>query len=432
MKAIYIWPVLAFLCGTAYAQMWSSLDQGTDGWVTSLCEFEDGYLLVGGNFSNANGISSPGYAEWSNSTWWGFSPGTDYPVHSIFKDVSDGMIYMGGEFLSVSGVSANRIAYYDGNNWNAMGAGLPASVNKIIRYNGDILAGTVAGLYRWDGSTWSEMNLVGNPYVIVLDMQEFQGKLIVGGSFDTADGNTVNGIAAWDGSSWSGVGTGLDVDGMVESLEIYENELYIGGIFSSFNGVSAGSFAKWDGVTASAVGSGVPVTTIGLPNRISTLYSMGGVLYVGGYFSEINGVTCSNIASFSGGFTTAMGSGLNDHVFNMISFESGLIVGGAFTASGATTLNYIARWDPAPAGLGELTNAVKVYPNPGVSDFTAVVPSGVQHLTVSTLQGKVLWDEQGDMSEMVKVPAADWSPGVYFVSIEDGAGEIATVQWVRE
>ena len=72
-----------------------------------------------------------------------------------------------------------------------------------------------------------------------LRARRLDGKLIAGGSFNTAGGAPASRIANWDGSSWQPFGSGLL---NVRSLAVYDGELIAGGGFST-------GVARWDGVT---------------------------------------------------------------------------------------------------------------------------------------------------------------------------------------
>jgi len=405
------------------AQTWSGLSNGTDGSVTALSIGAANNLFVGGHFDNVSSTASQKFAEWNGTVWTPYALGADYPLHELYYDTGNGYLYAGGEFLSIGGISANRIAYYDGANWNALGLGLNASVNKIIRYNGELYAGTLSGLFQWNGSAWVEMNLSGNPYVIITDMEIYQGELYVGGSFETAGGFSANGVAKWNGSAWSTLGSGLDQNGLMDVMEVFDNELYIGGIFSSLNGVNAGSFAKWNGTTAFAVGTGVPVISVGFPNRVSALQGIGTNLYVGGYFNEIDGVSASNIAQYSGGSFLPMANGVNNSVFEMANYNGDLIVGGAFTTAGAATVNYIAKWDGL-AAIDEEAIQFEVFPNPFSDEFHVVSESSaIQSLSVFDVLGSLVWESEFDGEKEVKVSLKGIPAGAYTAEMTYSSGQ---------
>src|SRR5690606_1734793 len=81
----------------------------------------------------------------------------------------------------------------------------------------------------------------------VMDMEVFQGKLYVSGTFSNPGKN----LAVWNGSNWEET---VDVfsnevswGGVIYDIQVYNNEMYIGGYFNSVAGIPASNFAKFDG-----------------------------------------------------------------------------------------------------------------------------------------------------------------------------------------
>jgi hypothetical protein len=86
----------------------------------------------------------------------------------------------------------------------------------------------------WDNDHWSP--LPDAPNSEVRAMIEYDGKLYVGGGFDSAGGKPAKAIAVWDGHTWSAVGKGFTDHGHVGSVDtfvIYNGELYAGGSFNA-------------------------------------------------------------------------------------------------------------------------------------------------------------------------------------------------------
>jgi hypothetical protein len=124
-------------------------------------------------------------------------------------------------------------------------------VTSLTVYNGDLIAGgsftTADGnvanyIARWDGSTWQQLGLGTNSFV--LDMEIYNGELVAGGSFPIAGGVTVNRIARWDGSTWQPLGSGMNA--YVETLTVYGGALIAGGNFTTAGGKSAYHIAAWN------------------------------------------------------------------------------------------------------------------------------------------------------------------------------------------
>lgn len=413
-----------------FAQNWSSLGLGTNQSVTSLTvdDTEDN-LFVGGHFDNAGVVVANKLANWDGGNWTNLGADMDYPVHAL--SYIDGKLYVGGEFLNAGGATATRIAVLDNGVWTTLGTGLPASVNTIVSFNNEIYAGTLSGLYRWNGSTWTDLGLIGNPYAVITDLEVFQGELIVAGSFSQAGGTTANNIARWNGTAWSSIGTGSD--NLIDDIHVWNNELYIGGLFTSIDGVSASGFAKWNGTTVEAVGTGVPVAIIGLPNRVSAMEDFNGDLYVGGYFQTIDVVTASNIAKYDGATFSALGAGTNQAVYAIKEFQNELIVGGLFTQAGGQGASYIAKW----SGIAEISEEeyadITMYPVPTQNDLIIELGDvSVNGYTITSAAGKLVRESNEMNDQSISISMLGEEAGIYFITLNTADGFMLTKRFVKE
>jgi len=117
----------------------------------------------------------------------------------------NGDLVVGGFFTEINGVPVNHIARWDGNQWHAFDGGMTGDdpvhtrVHDIIVYNGELIAGgcfnsagnsSAKNIAKWDGSSWSEIgnDIVDVPFVEdlwhgVWAMEEYNGDLIVAGNF---------------------------------------------------------------------------------------------------------------------------------------------------------------------------------------------------------------------------------------------------------
>ena len=84
---------------------------------------------------------------------------------------------------------------------------------------------------------------------------EFNGRLVVGGNFIKAGGDTIPNIAQWDGTSWDSLGTGTSSG--VSALVVFNGSLIVAGSFNRAGGLPAGSIAAWDGSAWTPLGTGV-------------------------------------------------------------------------------------------------------------------------------------------------------------------------------
>jgi PKD repeat protein len=174
----------------------------------------DGELWVGGDFNNVGGCTPcDGVVRWDGTAWVGgnsgvdLAGGVDSTVRCFFVDQASNRLYMGGHFLELNGDPAmSGVAYYDGSDWFPMGTGVNSYVRALGKYNGTI---------------------------------------IVGGDFTTANGAPANKIARWNPSSgvWAAMGTGMN--DYVKAIEVYNGGLYAGGPFTTADGLPRTGIAKW-------------------------------------------------------------------------------------------------------------------------------------------------------------------------------------------
>ena len=230
--------------------------------------------------------------------------------------------------------------------WNPLGEGLNDEVLALRVYDGDLIAGggftTADGnvanrIARWDGSQWHAMG-EGFDDRLVWALTEHDGDLIAGGEFTTADGNVVNRVARWDGTAWQPMGEGLN--GAVSSFTVYDGELIVGGTFTTTgSGQTANRVARWDGSAWQTVGTG-------LDGSVWTLTIYEGDLIVGGTFTTTgSGQTANRVARWDGTAWQPMGEGMNGSVSSFTVYDGDLIIGGSMTEVGGQAANGLARWD---------------------------------------------------------------------------------------
>jgi hypothetical protein len=182
--------------------------------------------------------------------------------------------------------------------------------------------------------------------------------VFAGGSFLSAGGVPVNGLAKFTGSGWQTVGEGVTATQFpaVDELKVFDDGsaggpwLYVGGYFTQANGIPANGVAKWNGTQWLPLGGGV---TGGTPPGINTMVmrNEGGVnmLYAGGRFTTAGGAPANNIARWDGKSWTALGDGVNQAVTDLAFFDDGggeaLYAVGLFTTAGGQDAKHVAKWD---------------------------------------------------------------------------------------
>ncbi len=311
-------------------------------------------------------------AESSSCQWesgWTV-PDLDGTVYALatFDDGSGTALYVGGSFFTAGGVRALNIAKWNGVAWSALGGGLGRETNTNIvcsleiyddgsgpalyaggsfDYSGSTL---LRSLGKWNGTQWVPVS--GGVYGTVKALRVWNGLLFVGGSLTIAGSVSVNRIASWNGQSWSDVGGGVGSgsSSVVNALETYDDgtgeALYVAGNFGFSTGnQNAIEIARWDGSSWSALGSG-------MNNSIHALATFdpgsGPLLIAGGYFTTAGGVAANHVAAWDGSNWTPLGSGVDDVVDSLFSTSfSGtptLFVGGGFSTAGGVPVKNIAAW----------------------------------------------------------------------------------------
>jgi hypothetical protein len=257
---------------------WYSLAEGIVGNVRCLRNYGN-RLIVGGDFHvSAGGDTIRSLAAWNGQNWANLGAGlavrAPYKPRVYGIDTSKGMLLVAGQFDSAGGIAAKNIALWDGANWLAMGDGLVGSdyygydgVYCIANFDNQVIAGgrfthsgdsTVGCVAAWNGTGWTALGsgIAKTPNgVVVVALTVFDDKLIVGGFFDSAGGESVSGIAAWDGATWSPLGSGISNpienwvgwrgEGWVNSLCVYREKLHVGGLFSFTGDKVSSCFAVW-------------------------------------------------------------------------------------------------------------------------------------------------------------------------------------------
>jgi hypothetical protein len=125
-----------------------------------------------------------------------------------------------------------------------------------------------------------------------------------------------------------------------------------GQTFTTAGGISANRVAKWDGKNWSAVGNGF---ANGIVWKLTVFNDgTGDALYAFGTFTASGATPMNRMAKWNGTSWEQWGGGANGTVFNAITIAGdpgvgdALILGGQFTAIGADTRNRIAAFEGCP------------------------------------------------------------------------------------
>jgi hypothetical protein len=357
---------------------WEALGSGTNDLSSGLAIDHSGNVYVCGSFSAAGDTGAHNIARWNGQDWSvvGLDNSLNATVYAIAVDKSN-QVYAGGAFTAAGGKPVNSIAGWNGSDWSALGEGIPGGycdgyfgscvLALSIDSDSNLYAGgtftMTAGIQtnhiaRWDGNSWSALSIGMNGNVNAIATDE-SGNVYAGGSFSTAGATAVNNITRWNVSAnqWEALGAGLD--GRVLSLAVDRNgNLYAGGEFTQTEELIVNHVAKWNGSTWSALGAGVCCGSINRGGMDLTEVSALALdhsenLYVGGDFSQADGISAWNVAMWNGSNWQALGNGIRDGItvygphVNAVAVDTSnhLIVGGDITKAGDIYVGGITLWD---------------------------------------------------------------------------------------
>ncbi len=280
------------------------------------------------------------------------------------------------------------------------------------------------GWCRLGDGLYSATGNKGGPLPIAI--VNYEGSIVVGGTFTTADGANADYLLRWDGSRWSPMGQPLS--GGVHGLAVQQDQLYVAGVKFGTEGNNPvntsyvmrwqDSCADWEDISAT-LGSGV-ITGIysnntelyifgQFPDRratvlrrrdegwvsvgtnmpegvVFTLAESKGELYAGGYFTLTAGpeVVSRHIAKLDPNrnewVPLGVEQGLNGPCFSLVPFDNTLVAGGPFTLAGSVPTPHLATWGGATwqPFLSELPGAVEtIVPGPNGETLLVGLSNGV-------------------------------------------------------
>ena len=342
---------------------------GKLGAVYALGALPDGKLVVGGKFTHVylNNTDNTKTAM-SNIALWDpiakkFLPmgsGLSSPPSEITVAGND--VYVGGGFTKAGGITVNGIARWDGSQWNALGAGLGSgSISSMAYYNSALYIGgsfgSVGGVNahrvaKWDGTTWVGLDTTqsNEDSVSGLVITE-DGTVYLAGEFDTFSGLAANNIARWTEAEqkWRTLGNGIarnTLSGDVTAMHMLPNgKVLVAGDYAYAAGKRIDNLATWDPTTKDwAEWQG------GADGTVSVIVRNGDLLYFGGGFTKIGGISAPHIATYNlvSGQWSSLGTGLDGSVFTIAFAPDGIVyVGGVFTATPNGPADRFALYNPA-------------------------------------------------------------------------------------
>jgi uncharacterized delta-60 repeat protein len=249
---------------------------GVNGYVRSVAVQSDGKVVIGGGFSNVNGVGRTMITRLNvdgtlDGSFQNGLPGVSGDVVSLALQ-PDGKVLIGGDFVSVNGVSRNRVARL-----NADGTLDNDFLNGLSGPNSNVLSVTV----------------------------QSDGKIIIGGDFTIVNGVRRNRIARLnaDGTlnnAFQNTELFPSTSSRVYSVAVQsDSKVLIGGDFTNVNNVARHRIARLN-----ADGSLDADFQNGLSGINGSVYSIAletnGKVLIGGWFTTVNDVPAAFVARLWG------------------------------------------------------------------------------------------------------------------------------------
>jgi len=402
---------------------------GTNAEVDTIALQNDGKVLIGGKFTQVDGVGRSRIArlnaDGSLDTSFDTSTGANETVYDVALQ-SDGKVLIGGILTQVNGVGRNRIARLnaDGSLDTGFDPGTGANnyvYSVALQTDGKVLIGgaftQVDGVVRNriarlnpDGSvdTGFDTSMGVNGPVYDVSFQD-DGKVLIGGAFTHVDGVGSYRIARLneDGSLDTSFDTGSGANNIVLSTALQnDGKVIFGGHFSQVDGVDRNHIARLN--ADGSVDTGFDTSTGPNSSVRSVVVHTGGKVLIGGYFTQVDSAVRAHIARLNanGSLNDAFnpGSGANGNVYTMsVQPDSKVLIGGEFTQVDGTARSHVARLNAdgsldtsfdTSTGTNTAVSALALQPNGKVlvgGNFTEV--DGLARKSIARLNDNGSLDE---------------------------------------
>lgn len=299
---------------------------------------------------------------WSGQGWRAIPVGDGLGGWASVAAGDERSLILGGSFEEVDGVAARRVARWDGTAWKSLGNGSENGVDgqvTALALAGDHVyvagaftqAGTVPanGVARWDGSQWTALGTTPDNSLGIGTVKQllfWRNQLVAVGTFSRAGGEPTQGLARWNGQRWAplDVGLGDGVHGRTEAATVDAGSLYVAGWYS--HGDTAIRVARLaDGQWASLLNQWLGI------RYLHAIVVVDDTVFVGGEFSEIDGVPVHALAAYRDGAWRSVGAMDGDaqyptDVTGLVAIDGYLYAGGWFRSVDGMPSKNFARYEP--------------------------------------------------------------------------------------
>ena len=364
---------------------------GTNGvfGADNLCVHDDGtgLALYGTGFFKRDGSTVQTVVKWTGVEWVSIGEVSRETQPAALEstvshaDDSGPALYVSGQFTSVGGVPVTNTARWDGHSWSAVGNFTSTGGGSVVNLT-SVRSGPARGLYasrgvvpkRWDGQAWVALGqgfTFGSSIDAMVEHDFGDGpELVIGGSFSKIYEQSIANLAVWNGEFWHPL-SGGSPNGAIAGLNSLNvggtPDLFVGGFFTQIGGVSAQGCARLGDAGWMALND----ATLAQP-RAFAAFGLGAHRTI--YVSDAQSWPTNHyVRRWDGSTWQVVASGLTDtggQVNAATEYDEpagrALFVGGLFDRAGAQSVSNIARWDGSSwsgvgAGIADVVTCMIVY-----------------------------------------------------------------------
>ncbi|WDF45619.1 T9SS type A sorting domain-containing protein [Chryseobacterium sp. KACC 21268] len=439
---------------------------GPDMSIVSLALQPDNKILIGGFFTDYNGITRRGVARLNEngSLDSSFNPLTGAMNEEFFARIysivlqTDRKILIGGEFTSYDGSPRRGIARLNENgtldttfNPETGAQNHPVIFTIAVQSDNKILVGGYFTSFNGvvknnlvrlnaDGSIDNSFNIgTGVDSAVTALAVQSDGKILIGGDFTSYNGTSSTRIARLnsDGSLDTTFETGSGTNDSISKIIIQpDGKILISGQLTSYDGNPRNRIARLnqDGTIDNTFTNGNTIT----PNNHieSIVLQTNGKILVGGYITKYNGISTSSIlrlnadGSLDTSFTS--GTGVSTATVNSIVLQSDskILIGGNFDNYNGVTRNRIARLLLGDDLSVENANGTKIsfYPNPATDIINIKTKdSEIKNITIYDMTGNQVMSSRA----LKKINVKGLLQGNYILKVETDKG-IKSFKFIKD
>lgn len=442
-----------------------SFDPGTgaNAAINAVAIQSDGKIIIGGDFTNYNGttinriarLNSDGSLDLSFNVGAGF----DFVFSGVQAIVIDanGKIIVTGGFTKYNTITKKHIVRLntDGSidTTFLMGTGADNPIlSAAIQPDGKIIIG--GGFTKFNGTNnvnrilrLNENGTIDASFNTGVGLNNFiknitvetDGKIYIGGEFDTYNGVSSNKIAKLnsDGTLDTSFNIGTGASNTIWSMKTQsDGKIIVGGLFTIFNGASKNYITRLntDGSIDESFDTGN-----GANNVIKSVsLQFNDKIILGGDYQIYNSVSCNRVARLlpSGLKDSSFDDGLaaNNSVNSVkIQADGNIIMAGNFTTYKGVPRVRIARvfGDAVLSHADFEKTAIRIFPNPANNTLYFSTTNGlsIDDAKIFDASGKLIYSSLDLVDKNIDI--SNLSKGIYFISLQNDKKGIYTQKFIK-